>query len=231
MKKISVLIPAYNAASYIGTAVKSALDQTYPASEIIVVDDGSDDDTESILKEYPDIRYIRCEHKGISAARNRCVAEAGGEWLAFLDADDLMDSHILEKEIGYIEEHKDCQIVFCRYENFSDIPEKELTERQKAVKNALPDLRLTAALIHRSVFEQCGGFVTSREHGEDTEWIMRLGFAGLDLSSQIEDVLYFRRIHDANITLEHERPDQAAMLALRAEAFRNARKALKDKQL
>lgn len=227
MKKISVLIPAYNAASFIETAIKSALDQTYPASEIIVVDDESTDETESILKDRKDIRYVRCEHQGISASRNRCISEAAGEWIAFLDADDIMDPHMLEKEIEYIGEHPDCRIVFCRYENFSDIPDEQLTERQRVVKNALPDHRLTAALIHKSVFERYGGFVTSREHGEDTEWIMRLEFAGMDLSDQIEDVLYFRRIHDSNITLEHEKPDQNAMLSLKAEAFRNARKALK----
>lgn len=230
MKKVSVLIPAYNAAAYIEAAIKSALDQTYPASEIIVVDDGSTDETESILKDRQDIRYIRCEHQGISASRNRCVSEATGEWLAFLDADDLMDSRKLEKQIKYIEAHGDCLIVFSRYENFTGIPEDELTERQRAVKDSVPPLHLAAALIHKSVFERFGCFVTDRMYGEDTEWLTRLEYAGLDLSNRIGNVLYFRRIHDSNITLAHEKPDEKELLSLKAEAFRNARKAKKENQ-
>lgn len=231
MTKISVLIPAYNAASYIEAAIKSVQDQTYPAHEIIIVDDGSTDETESLLKNRLDIRYIRCEHRGVSAARNRGIAEAEGDWIAFIDADDLWMPDKLEKQIRYTGEHPDCSIVFTRYENFTDIPVEELSDRQKAVMDVVAYPCVVTALIHKDVFAKYGSFVLKYAYSEDTEWLKRLGFAGLDLSAQIEEVLYLRRIHSSNTTVSHETAGEKEWLALMAEAIRNARKVKKDDQL
>jgi len=89
-QKISVIIPAYNAARWIAKAIDSAASQTLAPCEIIVVDDGSTDDTPLILSRYGDaIRAIRQENAGVSAARNAGMRQAAGDWLAFLDADDI----------------------------------------------------------------------------------------------------------------------------------------------
>lgn len=87
--RISVVIPAYNAAATIGKALDSILAQTYPAHEIIVVDDGSADQTRSVVENYGEqVIYVRQANAGPSAARNQGVRQASGEWIAFLDADD-----------------------------------------------------------------------------------------------------------------------------------------------
>jgi len=225
MNKISVLIPVYNAASYIEAAIESVKKQTCPVFEIIVIDDGSADETESLIKDRDDICYIRCGHQGISYVRNRGIAEASGNWIAFIDADDLWTPDKIEKQTAYINDHPGCQIVFSKYENFTDIPVEDLTKRQKKVLNTMPYPYLASALINRSVFDKYGLFDTKYPYGEDTEWLNRLKIAGADISCQVEEVLYRRRIHRDNITLSHNVPDKNEMLSLMADSIRNARKA------
>jgi glycosyltransferase involved in cell wall biosynthesis len=89
MIPVSVVIPAYNAASVLPRAIESVLGQTSRPEEVIVVDDGSTDNTAQVATQYgPSITYIRQDNAGASAARNRGIAEATGEWIAFLDSDD-----------------------------------------------------------------------------------------------------------------------------------------------
>ena len=94
--EISVLIPTYNCARFIGAAIESALRQTYPAKEIVVVNNGSTDDTDAVmqpfLEQHKHIRYIKKIHEGIPEARNRLVEEAACGVVSFLDADDLWES-------------------------------------------------------------------------------------------------------------------------------------------
>lgn len=99
--KISLIIPAYNCGSYIARALDSALAQTYPELEIVLVNDGSTDDTGQICaayaQRYSQIRYLTQENRGVSAARKYGVAQASGTYLAFLDADDWIEEDFLEK--------------------------------------------------------------------------------------------------------------------------------------
>src|SRR5262249_25220663 len=86
---VSVVIATYNSSRFIAQAVQSVLEQTYRPVEIVVVDDGSNDDTAEVLACYRDrVRYVYQDNRGPAAARNRGIAEANGELLAFLDADD-----------------------------------------------------------------------------------------------------------------------------------------------
>src|SRR5438128_8633466 len=88
---VSILIPVYNAESFVADAIQSALDQTWPAKEIIAVDDGSTDRSAEVLKSFaPRIKVIEQENRGASAARNRALREAQGEFIQYLDADDLL---------------------------------------------------------------------------------------------------------------------------------------------
>src|SRR5215216_1193601 len=102
---VSVIIPAYNAAKFIGEALNSVYSQTFNAYEVIVINDGSldTDDLERELKRYPGgLRYIRQENRGAAAARNTGLRAAAGEFIAFLDADDTWLPNFLEKQIEFL---------------------------------------------------------------------------------------------------------------------------------
>jgi len=114
MPKVSVIIPTYNYGQYIEKAIDSVLAQTYQDFEIIVVDDGSTDNTRAILEtKYKDkVKYIFQENKGAAAARNRAVKEAKGEYLSFLDADDTFFPDNLQKKIKVLEENPTAGMVY-----------------------------------------------------------------------------------------------------------------------
>jgi glycosyltransferase involved in cell wall biosynthesis len=96
---VSVVIPAYNRAGEIGRAIDSAFNQTYRPIEVIVVDDGSQDNTAAVVAKYPEVRYYRQENRGASVARNQGVELARGEYIAFLDSDDLWVKNKLELQM------------------------------------------------------------------------------------------------------------------------------------
>ena len=99
----SVVIPTYQRERTVGRAVESAIAQTFPAEEIIVVDDGSTDNTQNLIRTFPSVRYVRQEQAGSAAARNRGVQEACANWIAFLDSDDWWESDHLERIASAIE--------------------------------------------------------------------------------------------------------------------------------
>lgn len=103
--EVSVVIPAYNVEKYIGQTIQSVIDQTFPAKEIIVVDDGSTDKTAEIIKQYPQVRYIHQPNAGVSVARNTGVDAANYKWIAFLDGDDLWLTDKLAQQKNIIQKH------------------------------------------------------------------------------------------------------------------------------
>lgn len=104
MVTVSVIIPTYNRASWLPETVSTILDQTQPPLEVLIVDDGSTDDTAAVCSTFPDtVRYIRQQNAGVSAARNRGIREARGEWIAFADSDDPWELTKLEVQIKVME--------------------------------------------------------------------------------------------------------------------------------
>jgi len=113
MIRISVIIPTYNRASEISAAVHSVLNQTLPPHELIVIDDGSTDGTEQILAPVMQrIRYVKTENLGVSAARNRGIVESTGDWIAFLDSDDIWHLQKLRRQMECIA-RTGAKVCFC----------------------------------------------------------------------------------------------------------------------
>ena len=112
---VSVIIPAYNSGEFLSAAIESAIDQSYPASEIIVIDDGSTDDTKLVCDRYPTIRYIYQSNQGLPGARNSGIEAAAGEYLIFLDSDDCLLSEAIEIGVHCLQAHPEAGFVFGRY--------------------------------------------------------------------------------------------------------------------
>ena len=221
---ISVIVVTYNRAHFLKDALDSIQRQTFRDYEIILVDDGSTDNTKEIAEKYEEIRYIYQEHGGISKARNTGVKAARGQWIAFLDSDDLWKEEKLQKQVDYITVHPDCRIVYTRCSNFTDIPEDKLEERQKILLQTNIKWCLPSALIDAKLFDEIGMFDEKMPYSEDTDWIFRLKFYKVSMDHCLDEILYLRRVHGSNISNARAEIDSSDVRKLALDAFRKLRK-------
>ena len=232
--KISILLPTYNSARFLAEAVDSVLAQTFQDFELIVIDDGSEDETDLIMEKYlrrsqarPEILYLRVPHGGVSAARNVGLRIARGEYICFLDADDQYEATKLQKEFDYLESHPESQAVFAQMKNYTDLADGELTELQKQVFAFEGTFSfIITAMYRKSLFDAVGPFQVDPKYdwASDTEWNFRAKHMGYVMNELIDEVLYFRRVHDTNISLSHTNT-KIERLRFVASAIRNRRKA------
>lgn len=226
---VSILIPVYNCSEYIGAAIESVLAQTFQNFEIIVVDDGSEDETASVVKTYKEVQYIYQPHQGVAVARNRALQEASGKWISFLDADDLILPSKLEKQIAYLEMNPECEIVFCEYQNFLETDLEKTTISQKLLMEK-PTHRhqLIGALVDVRLFQKWGGFNVRLKYGENREWVTGIRAAGVDIKHCVDGVLYLRRIHMNNTTLHYTQIDREDLLRIFASSIRRSRREIES---
>ncbi len=177
---ISVIIPAFNRAHTLPKALDSVLSQTLKPREIIVVDDGSTDETNAVLANYPGLCIISQDNRGVSAARNMGIKKAGGEWLAFLDSDDEWLKEKLEKQWDTI-----CidDKLICHTEEIWIRNGQRVNPMKKHKKfggmiyeRCLPlcVISPSSVMIHRSVFKDVGVFDESLEVCEDYDLWLRI---------------------------------------------------------
>jgi glycosyltransferase involved in cell wall biosynthesis len=120
-EKVSAIIPVYNCERYVTAAIESVLAQTYPVHEIIIVDDGSTDGTRAVLEPYIGrIRYMRQEKRGVAAARNNGIVHASGDFIAFLDADDLWLPDKLQLQMDFLCHHPQYGLVYSDMKTFDE---------------------------------------------------------------------------------------------------------------
>jgi glycosyltransferase involved in cell wall biosynthesis len=223
MKSISVIIPTYNYGRYVREAIDSALAQTHPPFEVIVVDDGSTDETPRVLAEFGQrIRVIRQENQGVAAARNTGVAAARGEYLALLDSDDVWKPRKLELQIARFEADPALGLVHCGAETF-DGTGRTLTVLLHGTEGWVAEemLRLdrhvvqgpgSGILVPRRIVEEVGGFDDRLPPSDDWEICYRIalryriGF--------VREVLVRYRQHGKGIHLNIPKMENAMFLAL-----------------
>ncbi len=180
---VSVVIPCYNASPFLRETLDSALNQTHPPLEVIVVDDGSTDDSATIAKSYgPPVRVIRQENQGESVARNRGIDEAQGEWIAFLDADDRWEADKLRTQLKAIGSDTNLVCVHSSFFFFGMRNEVPTTpEKVRHGRYGLRDLLLEplipvdTALVRRNVTVR---FPEWTRHGEDMIYFAELSLYG-----------------------------------------------------
>ena len=213
---VSVVIATYNRANFLAETIDSVLDQTFQDFELIVVDDGSTDDTANVLSTYGSrIRYFRQSNRGPSAARNLGVQHALGPWIAIQDSDDLSAPNHLELLCGYVRNHPDCAMVFANGSYISGIEHNRETiiPQKKSLRLAadgvrLADLfdksivRLQAALISRRCYDAVDGHDESLRISMDLDLTFRL-FAKYPIA-YLDAVVFSYRKHPGNISRDHE---------------------------
>ena len=159
---VSAVIPVYNNGPYIAAAVESVLSQTLGPTEIIVVDDGSTDETAAVLKSFGDkIKYVYQANGGEPAGRNRGLREATGEYIAFLDGDDLWLPNKLELQMDYFRQHPNCALVYSDMSTFDESGVVDASVKER-FQMTLPSGRIFAALFMRPLFGS-GSVVFRRE--------------------------------------------------------------------
>jgi glycosyltransferase involved in cell wall biosynthesis len=196
---ISVIIPVYNGELYLAEAIESVLSQSYQPSEIIVVDDGSIDNSQTIVKRYNSkVRCIHQENKGTAAARNLGINTSTGNFFAFLDQDDLWESQKLELQVNAFQKNKELDLVFGHVQQFysPELP-NEIKLKIYCPDHPEPGYLPSAMLINRDSFFQIGLFETQWQIGEWTNWYVRATEAGLK-NEILPDVIVKRRIHSEN---------------------------------
>ena len=199
---VSCIVPVWNCEKYIGEALQSILDQTWPRKEMIVIDDGSTDGSAQVAhRAAPQAVVYSQPHAGPGAARNRGVELAKGAFLAFLDADDLWFPETLSRQMAAFEKEPTLDMAFGQVEQFCS-PELSADEKAKwgNVGGVVRAHHVGAMLIRRESFLRVGPFPTQRRVGEFVEWYALARDKGLR-EAMLSDVFLRRRVHGGNTVL------------------------------
>jgi glycosyltransferase involved in cell wall biosynthesis len=215
---VSVIIPAYNAAAYVAEAIDSVLAQDYPLVEVIVVNDGSKDNTLDILKGYGEsIRIIDQANAGPPRARNAGLAAVRGEFVAFLDADDIWLPTKLSAQVAHLQAHREVCTVFTRWHVWP--PDADGIFRLPAVRQVpvpggpvVPEysgwmytrlllechLLTTTVMMRMSMVDEIGGFDVNLFNGDDYDfWLRASRFAKVD---QLDGIGAYYRVVEGSVS-------------------------------
>ncbi len=218
------MIPAYNARAYLAETLELALDQTFQSFEIIVVDDGSTDDTRAIAERYRarGVTVLTQPNAGAAAARNRGLSIARGKFIALLDSDDLWERDCLHTMVGFLESHPNVSVAFCNSLFFGETQFAGKTFQQ--VYPPSPPITFTRvagclshicldAIIRREVFDCVGRFDERLRAAEDFDLWLRVLYAGCRIEP-IPRVLVRYRRHAASVSAHRTRAHSAALQVL-----------------
>ncbi|MEA5619903.1 glycosyltransferase family A protein [Cronbergia sp. UHCC 0137] len=197
---VTVIIPVYNYANYIAATLDSVFAQTYCPIEVIVVDDGSTDNSADIVRSYPEVQYFYQSNQGAAVARNMAIAQSTGEYIAFLDADDYWKPNKLKVQMKYMMDNPEIRItatnVFSFLEPDTQVPTWFKSERELGETNGMV---LSSIVVHKAVFREIGDFSPPFFPSEDTEWFCRVKDAQISLVI-LPIPLTLRRLHGSNLT-------------------------------
>lgn len=256
--KVSVVIPCFNAEPYIVGAIRSVLAQDWPNLEIVVVDDGSSDrSAELALDTFPGIALLRQVNQGVAVARNKGIAHARGDWIAFLDADDIWLPGKLRAQWETLSARPDVRMSYTAWEVWSSTEQSPTPEYVAALLDqsgdadrwsgptgwVYPDLLLdcvvwtSTVLVHRSVLSEVGQFDSTLPRGEDYDLWLRASRVTEILRVAAPYALY--RMHPNSLTTSVPEENYHSMVVSRALARwgysspngRSARKADVDRAL
>jgi glycosyltransferase involved in cell wall biosynthesis len=196
---VSALILVYNGERYLAEAVESALAQTYQETEVIVVDNGSTDRSAEIARSFePQVRVHVEPERGINRARNSALAQARGDYIAFLDGDDVWEARKTEWEVEAFAADPSADIVYGHVKQFlSPECDPALADRFRVPERPQPGILLSAVLASRRVFDLIGPFSPGLAVSDVLEWFLRARRLGLR-EVLLPEVVTYRRVHESN---------------------------------
>ena len=220
--RVSVVIPCYNQGRYLGEAIESARRQTHEAVEVIVVDDGSTDDTARAAAAHPGVRYLHQRNAGTAAARNRGLADSGGAFLLFLDADDRLLLDAVARGVDYLARHPDAAFVtgHVRLIHADGTPDVVPTQEHEPAGYAAL-LRWNyiwtpgVVLYRRAVLDVLGGFDPAAAGSADFDVNIRI--ARRQAIACHHHVILEYRQHEANMTRDPAHMLRSAVSVRRRE--------------
>jgi glycosyltransferase involved in cell wall biosynthesis len=208
---VSCIVPVHNCERFLGAALESVLAQTQAATEPIVVDDGSTDGSADVARSFGEaVAYVYQANAGHAAARNRGLELARGDFVAFLDADDLWLPDKLERQLGRFAERPGLELCFSWLRNFVEGTSPESPE---AEYEDFPGYSAVTLLARRAVFERIGGFDSGLRHGNDRDWLLRAAEERVTIE-MLPEVLVYRRLHGANQSLRMAESSRAEYLRI-----------------
>ncbi len=226
MTTVSVIIPTYNYGRYLGQAIQSALDQTFPPYEVIVVDDGSTDETPQVLAAFGTrIRSVRQANAGVGAARNKGIAMARGEYIALLDSDDIWMPEKLELQMSRFAEDPSLGLVHCGAETFDEsgrtlntwLGGMEGWVADEMLRFAPDVIRACSSIVFpKRVAEEVGGFDTRLPPSDDWDFCHRVA-ARYPVGYVRKGLLRYRQ-HGGGLHRDVRRMEMAMQISL-AKAF------------
>lgn len=201
---VTSIVPVYNGGLYLAEALESLLKQTLPANEIIVLDDGSTDDTQRIAASFGhQLKYYHQSHQGCAAGRNAAILKASEELLAFQDSDDIAAVDRLEKQVNAFREDPKLEIVFGHMKEFVS-PElaESFKKRFSVAPQAQPACCSGLMMMRKSSFHRIGLFDPELKVGYFLKWYARAKELNLKIKI-LPDLLIHRRIHHSNDSLNN----------------------------
>ncbi len=203
MEKVSVIMPCYNDGKYIMEAIDSIVKQTYQNWELIIVDDGSDDEeTKRIINEIqnPKIKVFHTEHLRPAGARNYGIQKAEGTYILPVDSDDRIHEEYMEKAVKMIESNPRIGVVYCKAELFGEKSGSWNLPDYSFKHMLLDNIVFVTALFYKSDWEKVGGFNTSMAQGME-DYDFWLSILGLEREiCQIPEALFYYRIKPVSRT-------------------------------
>lgn len=222
--EVTVVIPVYNGEKYINETLESVLAQEYRSFEIIVVDDGSTDGSAEVVTSYKSVRYLHQRNQGVAVARNVGISSALGNFIAFLDQDDLWEPSKLRIQIDYLQRNPHVSYVLARQRIFlqpgverpSWLREEHLRESQAGY--------LPGTLVARkTLFGTIGPFNPEFGTASDVEWFFRAKDLGVSMA-MLPHVLLLHRIHNTNQSFQVDALHREYLRIARQSMLRQMRK-------
>lgn len=213
---ISCIIAVYNSERFVAAAVDSVLAQSYRPIEVIVANDGSTDRTAKIVAGYgKEVRLATQETAGPAATRNLGLATASGEYVAFLDGDDLWHEEKLERQMACLTSEPELGACVTNVKFFwmPELAEEEAKLKKQPRGQVAPGYISGTLLAPRSTFEKVGGFDIKLWFSDAADWFERAAESGVTIKL-LDDVLYFHRMHDRNLTRRRAEDSRNEFLAI-----------------